>query len=229
MFALADVNSFYASCETVFRPDLRGKPVVVISNNDGNIIARNASAKALGIRMGVPWFQLREQVFPEKINVFSSNYSLYANLSHRVMTLLEEMSSRVEVYSIDECFVEASGIDRCMPFEEYGQQLREHILRSTGLTIGVGLGESKTLAKSAQWASKEWPQFRGVLALTRDNPRRTEKLLSLQPVEEVWGVGSQTAKKLQVMGITTALQLARANLAYIRQTGKTCLLQSLFK
>ena len=217
MFALADVNSFYASCEAVFRPDLRGKPIVCLSNNDGCVIARNAPAKALGIRMGTPWFQLREQVFNEKINVFSSNYSLYANLSHRFMTLLEEMSSRVEAYSIDECFVEASGIDRYMPFEEYGQQLREHIFRSTGLTIGVGLGESKTLAKSAQWASKEWPQFKGVLALTRDNPRRTEKLLSLQPVEEVWGVGSRTSKKLQVMGITTALQLARANLAFVRR------------
>lgn len=217
MFALADVNSFYASCEAVFRPDLRGKPIICLSNNDGCVIARNAPAKALGIRMGSPWFQLREQVFPEKINFFSSSYSLYANLSHRVMTLLEEMSSRVEIYSIDECFADASGIDRCMPFEEYGQQLREHILRSTGLTNGVGLGESKTLAKSAQWASKEWPQFKGVLALTRDNPRRTEKLLSLQPVEEVWGVGSRTAKKLQVMGITNALQLSRANLAFVRR------------
>lgn len=166
MFALADVNSFYASCEKVFRPDLRGKPVVVLSNNDGCVIARSAEAKRLGIKMGTPWFQLKEAQFPEKLYVFSSNYELYASLSNRVVALLEELSPRVEQYSIDECFLDARGIGHCMDLEDFGRQLRGHVLSGTGLTIGVGFGATKTLAKSAQWASKEWPQFRGVLALT---------------------------------------------------------------
>ncbi len=217
MFALADVNSFYASCEKVFRPDLRGKPVVVLSNNDGCVIARSAEAKRLGIKMGTPWFQLKEAQFPEKLYVFSSNYELYASLSNRVVALLEELSPRVEQYSIDECFLDARGIGHCMDLEDFGRQLRGHVLSGTGLTIGVGFGATKTLAKSAQWASKEWPQFRGVLALSPENPRRTAKLLSLQPVEEIWGVGNRIAKKLHVMGITTALQLSLTNPTFIRK------------
>lgn len=217
MFALADVNSFYASCEKVFRPDLRGKPVVVLSNNDGCVIARSAEAKLLGIKMGTPWFQLKEAQFPEKLYVFSSNYELYASLSNRVVALLEELSPRVEQYSIDECFLDARGIGHCMDLEDFGRQLRGHVLSGTGLTIGVGFGATKTLAKSAQWASKEWPQFREVLALSPDNPRRTAKLLSLQPVEEIWGVGNRIAKKLHVMGITTALQLSLTNPTFIRK------------
>ncbi|AWF49973.1 TPA: Y-family DNA polymerase [Klebsiella michiganensis] len=217
MFALADVNSFYASCEKVFRPDLRGKPVVVLSNNDGCVIARSKEAKLLGIKMGIPWFQLKDAQFPEKLRVFSSNYELYASMSARVMTHLEELAPRVEQYSIDEMFLDIRGINSCINFEEFGQQLREHVGNGTGLTIGVGMGPTKTLAKSAQWASKEWPQFRGVLALTSDNPRRTAKLLSLQPVEEIWGVGNRIAKKLKVMGITTALQLSLTNPTFIRK------------
>ncbi|MEJ0230708.1 Y-family DNA polymerase (plasmid) [Klebsiella michiganensis] len=217
MFALADVNSFYASCEKVFRPDLRGKPVVVLSNNDGCVIARSKEAKLLGIKMGVPWYQLKSAQFPEKLHVFSSNYELYASMSDRVMTHLEELAPRVEQYSIDEMFLDIQGIDSCINFEAFGQQLREHVGNGTGLTIGVGMGPTKTLAKSAQWASKEWPQFRGVLALTPDNPRRTAKLLSLQPVEEIWGVGNRIAKKLKVMGITTALQLSLTSPTFIRK------------
>ncbi|WP_300002245.1 Y-family DNA polymerase [uncultured Cedecea sp.] len=217
MFALADVNSFYASCEKVFRPDLRDKPVIILSNNDGCVIARSKEAKRLGIKMGVPWFQLKSADFPEPVIAFSSNYALYASLSNRVMSHLEELAPRVEQYSIDEVFLDVQGIDSCMDFEDFGRQLREHVGNGTGLTIGVGIGPTKTLAKSAQWASKEWPQFGGVLALTPGNPRRTEKLLSLQPVEEVWGVGRRISKKLATMGITTALQLARANSVFIRK------------
>jgi len=217
MFALADVNSFYASCEKVFRPDLRNRPVVVLSNNDGCVIARSAEAKRLGIKMGVPWFQLKTAQFPEPVITFSSNYELYASLSNRFMSHLEELAPRVEQYSIDEMFLDIRGIDRCINFEDLGRQLREHVCSGTGLTIGVGMGPTKTLAKSAQWASKEWRQFGGVLALTRDNPKRTEKLLSLQPVEEIWGVGRRISKALNTMGITTALQLARANPTFIRK------------
>lgn len=217
MYALADVNSFYASCEKVFRPDLRNKPVVVLSNNDGCVIARSPEAKRLGIKMGVPWFQMKMTQFPEPVITFSSNYELYASMSNRVMSHLEELAPRVEQYSIDEMFLDVSGIDSCIDFEDFGRQLREHVRNGTGLTIGVGMGPTKTLAKSAQWASKEWPQFGGVLALTTGNLRRTEKLLSLQPVEEIWGVGRRISRKLSTMGITTALQLACANPAFIRK------------
>lgn len=217
MFGLADVNSFYASCETLFRPDLRGKPVVVLSNNDGCVIARSAAAKATGIRMGVPWFQIKSQTFSEKVHVFSSNYALYHSLSQRVMASLEEMTPRVEQYSIDEMFLDLTGIDAVENIEAFGHRLRTHVLSTTGLTVGVGMGSTKTLAKSAQWAGKEWKQFRGVLALTPDNRRRTETLLSLQPVEEVWGVGRRLSRTLATMGITTALQLAQSNTAFIRK------------
>ncbi len=138
-------------------------------------------------------------------------------MSNRVMTCLEELAPRVEQYSIDEMFLDVRGIDSCINFEDFGRQLREHVYACTRLTIGVGMGPTKTLAKSAQWASKEWPQFGGVLALTPANTRRTEKLLSLQPVEELWGVGRRIAKKLNTMGITTALELARTNPAFIRK------------
>ncbi|MIT32145.1 translesion error-prone DNA polymerase V subunit UmuC, partial [Salmonella enterica] len=180
-------------------------------------IARSKEAKRLGIKMGVPWFQLKMTQFPEPVITFSSNYELYASMSNRVMSHLEELAPRVEQYSIDEMFLDVSGIDSCIDFEDFGRQLREHVRNGTGLTIGVGMGPTKTLAKSAQWASKEWPQFGGVLALTTGNPRRTEKLLSLQPVEEIWGVGRRISRKLSTMGITTALQLARANPAFIRK------------
>ncbi len=181
MFALADVNSFYASCERVFRPDLKGKPIVVLSNNDGNVIARSAEAKPW-IKMGTPWFQIKNERYPEKIYAFSSNYELYASMSARVMNCLEELAPRVEQYSIDEMFLDLTGVEHCMGLEDFGRQLRQHVYDCTRLTIGVGAGPTKTLAKSAQWASKEWKQFRGVLALTRGNPQRTRKLLSLQPV-----------------------------------------------
>ncbi|HBM2521591.1 TPA: translesion error-prone DNA polymerase V subunit UmuC [Enterobacter hormaechei] len=217
MFGLADVNSFYASCETLFRPDLRGKPVIVLSNNDGCVIARSAGAKKLGIKMGAPWFQIRAQGFSEPVHVFSSNYALYHTLSQRVMMSLEAMAPRVEQYSIDEMFLDLTGIDACEDFEHYGRRLRQYVYDNTGLTVGVGMGPTKTLAKSAQWAGKEWPQFRGVLALSPENPKRTETLLSRQPVAEIWGVGRRIARQLGIMGISTALDLARVSPAYIRK------------
>lgn len=146
MFALADVNSFYASCEKVFRPDLRNKPVVVLSNNDGCVIARSKEAKQLGIKMGVPWFQLKSAEFTEPVIAFSSNYELYASMSNRVMAQLEELAPRVEQYSIDEMFLDICGIECCIDFEDFGRQLRERVRSGTGLTIGVGMGPTKTLA-----------------------------------------------------------------------------------
>lgn len=217
MFALADVNSMYTSCEKVFRPDLRNKPVIVLSNNDGNIIARSAEAKRLNIPMGEPWFKIRNMSFPEPVYTFSSNYALYHSLSERVMRHIEELAVRVEQYSVDEMFLDCRGIDTSMSLEAYGRQLREHVLCGTGLTIGVGIGPTKTLSKSAQWASKEWPKFGGVLAISHAKSRRAQKLLSLQPVEEIWGVGRKISKTLAGLGITNALQLANAHPAFIRK------------
>lgn len=210
MFALADINSFYASCEKVFRPDLRNEPVIVLSNNDGCVIARSPEAKALGIRMGQPWFQVRQMRLEKKIHVFSSNYALYHSMSQRVMAVLESLSPAVEPYSIDEMFIDLRGINHCISPEIFGHQLREQVKSWTGLTMGVGIAPTKTLAKSAQWATKQWPQFSGVVALTAENRNRILKLLGLQPVGEVWGVGRRLTEKLNALGINTALQLAQA-------------------
>jgi len=167
--------------------------------------------------MGTPWFQIKNQLYPEKVFIFSSNYGLYHNLSQRVMTALEELTPRVEQHSIDEMFLDLTGINGCEDYEHFGRRLRIHVMKTTGLVIGVGMGPTKTLAKSAQWASKEWPQFRGELALTPDNPKRTATLLENQPVEEIWGVGRRIGKRLNLMGIHNALQLARAHPALIRK------------
>ena len=215
MFAIVDVNSFYASCEKAFRPDLRDAAVIVLSNNDGCVIARSKEAKMLGVRMGAPWFEVRKQNFPARIHVFSSNYALYADMSNRVMTVLAGMAPRIEVYSIDEAFMDVRGLEYCTDYEVFGRQIRTAVRAGTGLTVGIGIGPSKTLAKSAQWASKEFPQFGGVLAVT--TRARAEKMLVRQPVEEIWGVGRRIAKKLNAQGIMTALDLSRANLAMIRR------------
>ncbi|WP_394542045.1 translesion error-prone DNA polymerase V subunit UmuC [Pantoea sp. SGAir0418] len=153
------------------------------------------------------------------LKVYSLNVAFHITycMSQRVMTALEEITPRVEQYSIDEMFLDLTGIDRCEDFEHFGRRLRAHVLATTGLTIGVGMGPTKTLAKSAQWAGKEWPQFRGVLALTPGNPKRTATLLENQPVADIWGVGRRIGKRLNLMGIENALQLARAHPALIRK------------
>jgi len=215
MYALVDVNSFYTSCETVFRPDLRGQPVVVVSNNDGCVISRSAEAKALGIKMGAPYFKLKQELQRQHVHVFSSNYALYADLSERVMMLLTEMSPGIEIYSIDEAFIDVAGVENCMPLETFGHQMRSRVLKETGLTVGVGIGPTKTLAKLANYAAKKWRRAGGVVDLS--NVDRQRKLLALVPVEEVWGVGRRISKKLNVMGIENALQLAESSLWVIRK------------
>lgn len=215
MFALVDVNSFYASCETVFRPDLRGLPVVVLSNNDGCVIARSAEAKAVGIQMGAPYFKMKDDIRRHRVQVFSSNYALYADMSQRVMSVLEEMSPSVEIYSIDEAFLDVTGINNCMSLEQFGRDVREKVRRYTNLTVGVGIGQTKTLAKLANYAAKKWTKTGGVVDLS--NVDRQRKLLSLVPVEEVWGVGRRISKKLNAMGITTALQLAESSPWVVRK------------
>jgi len=215
MFALVDVNSFYASCETVFRPDLRGKPVLVLSNNDGCVIARSAEVKALDIPMGAPYFKLRDEIRRHKIHVFSSNYALYADMSNRVMTTLEQMAPSVEVYSIDEAFLDLTGVRNCMVLENFGREVRETIKRNTHLTVGVGIAQTKTLAKLANHAAKKWKQTGGVVDLS--NIDRQRKLMALVPVEDIWGVGRRISKKLNAMGITTAKDLAEQSTWIIRK------------
>ncbi|MCT4717215.1 translesion error-prone DNA polymerase V subunit UmuC [Enterobacteriaceae bacterium H18W14] len=215
MFALVDVNSFYTSCETVFRPDLQGKPVVVVSNNDGCIISRSAEAKALGIKMGAPYFKIKAELQRQQVAVFSSNYALYADLSHRVMMTLAEIAPAVEVYSIDEAFLNVSGVSRCLSLETFGHQIRNRVLKHTGLTVGVGIAPTKTLAKVANYAAKRWRKTGGVVDLSDSERRR--KLLPLVPVHEVWGVGRRISKKLEMLGIGNALQLADSPTWIIRK------------
>lgn len=215
MFALVDVNSFYASCETVFRPDLKGLPVVVLSNNDGCVIARNAQAKALGISMGAPFFKLKEMLRQHRVQVFSSNYALYADMSLRVMTTLEEMAPAVEMYSIDEAFLDLSGVSFCQSLETFGREVQARVQRETHLQVGVGIAPTKTLAKLANYAAKKYHGTRGVVDLSR--VERQRKLMALVPVEEVWGVGGRLSKKLRQMGIENALQLAESSTWVMRK------------
>ncbi|MCU6177796.1 translesion error-prone DNA polymerase V subunit UmuC [Enterobacter roggenkampii] len=215
MFALVDVNSFYASCEKVFRPDLEGKPIVVVSNNDGCIISLSREAKQFGIKMGEPYFKFKEKLFPARVYVFSSNYALYADLSSRVMQTLTDLAPAIEIYSIDEAFVNVSGIGNCMSLDAFGHQMRTQVFKNTGLTVGVGIAPTKTLAKLANYAAKRWASTGGVVDLS--GRERQRKLLAKVPVEEVWGVGRRITKKLNAMGITTALELAEASSWVIRK------------
>jgi DNA polymerase V len=214
VFALVDCNNFYASCEKLFRPDLKDTPVVVLSNNDGCVVARSREAKLLGIKMGVPFFQIKAEMQRHGILAFSSNYALYADLSSRVMRTLEEMAPRVEVYSIDEAFLDLTGIESAISLVEFGQQVRERIGNWIGITVCVGIAPTKTLAKLANHAAKKYPATQGVVDLT--NPDRQRRLLALVSVDDVWGVGRRLSKRLNALGINTALDLANASTRAIR-------------
>ncbi len=215
MFALADVNCFYASCEAAFRPDLKGRPIVVLSNNDGCVIARNKEAKDAGIKMAAPYFKARRECELHNAVIFSSNYALYADMSHRVMTILEEMAPRMEMYSIDEAFLDLQGVSNCKNLEEFAREIRDKVYKWTGLRIGVGIGPTKTLAKLANFAAKKWTKAEGIIDLSL--PARQRKLMALISVEEVWGVGRKISKRLNAMGIKTALDLADAPTELIRK------------
>lgn len=216
MFALIDVNSFYASCETVFRPDLKGKPVVVLSNNDGCVVACNAEAKSCGVQMGGPYFKQKDLFRHHGVIAFSSNYELYADMSHRVMMTLEEMCPRVEIYSIDEAFCDFSGVSNCCNLEDFGREIRATLLQRTHLTVGVGIAPTKTLAKLANHAAKKWQRKTGgVVDLSGIEWQR--KLMAALPVGEVWGIGRRISKKLDAMGIKTTLQLAETDTRFIRK------------
>ena len=214
-FALVDCNNFYASCEKLFRPDLKHRPLVVLSNNDGCVVARSKEAKALGIKMGVPIFKIRHQLRQHNIAVFSSNYTLYADMSARVMRTLEELVQRVEIYSIDEAFLDLSGTRKLLSNMQLGQQVRQIIGDWIGITVCVGIAPTKTLAKLANHAAKKYPATGGVVDLS--DPQRQRRLMALLPVDEVWGIGRRLGLRLQQMGINSALDLADANPKNIRQ------------
>ena len=211
-FALVDCNSFYASCERIFRPDIKKKPVVVLSNNDGCVVALSKEAKQLGIKMCEPWFKIEKSFLKKGGVAFSSNYELYADVSSRVMQTLEHLSPKVEVYSIDEAFLDLAGIQEC---EKFGYQCKETIDRWVGVPVCVGIGPTKTLAKVANYGAKHYPATNGVVDLT-DKSRR-KKLMALMPVREVWGVGSRINKKLNGLGIKTALELAEIDTKLIKR------------
>lgn len=214
-YALVDCNCFYVSCERVFRPELKEKPVVVLSNNDGCVIARSPEAKAMGIKMAVPFFGIQEYVDRGDLNVFSSNYALYGDLSARVMNVLEHNAPQVEVYSIDEAFLNLEGMQNFNNMNELGHRLKEVVYRSVGIPVGVGIGPTKTLAKLANYAAKHYPKTGGVVNL--HNHRWLQRLLSKTPVSEVWGVGRRTFEMLKAEGIHTAADLAASDAETMRR------------
>lgn len=196
MIALADCNNFYASCERLFQPQYKGVPVVVLSNNDGCVIARSNEAKEIGISMGVPFFQIREMVIEHNIAVFSSHYTLYGDISSRVMTNIARFTPDVEVYSIDECFFGLYGIDN---LEEYTTNIRSTVIRNTGIPISIGVAPSKVLAKVANKLGKK---SNGVCVL--DSPEKITEALKKFPIEDLWGIGRKHAERLKPMGVDTA-------------------------
>jgi DNA polymerase V len=214
VFALADANSFYASCEKVFRPDLRNSPVVVLSNNDGCVIAQSREAKALGIRMAGPWFEVEERAKEIGAVAFSSNYELYANMSNRFMATLSQFSPRQEVYSIDECFLDLTGMR--WDLAAYGHEIKETVTCWTGLPMCGGIGYSKTLAKLANYYAKKQPELNGVCDFTRMNDDELDTVLEGLPVSSVWGIGRRLENSLKVLGVENVLRLKRASLRRIR-------------
>ena len=205
MIALIDANNFYVSCERVFNPKLEGKPVVVLSNNDACVVARSNEVKALGVKMGTPLFEMRSLIQEHQIQVFSSNYALYGDLSRRVMEVLGQFTPDIEVYSIDEAFLGLAG----QAYESVSQTIRATVGQWTGIPVSVGVATTKTLAKIANYQAK---QQGGVCVLQEPEP-----VLAQLPVSEVWGIGRRLSQRLEAHGITTALHLQQADLAMIRQ------------
>ena len=215
--ALIDVNNFYVSCERAFNPRLKYQPVVVLSNNDGCVISRSNEAKALGIKMGEPWFKCQAMARQYGVEALSSNYALYADMSNRVMSILADFSPHQEVYSIDECFLELTGFAQ-KDLIAYGQLMKTRIFKWTGLPVCVGVGATKTLAKIANNIAKKNIKFNGLCNLSNIKHEELNHLLHAMEAGEVWGVGRQLALKLKARGIDTALDLKRSDPVYIRQS-----------
>lgn len=202
--ALVDCNNFYVSCERLFRPSLEGKPVVVLSNNDGCVVSRSQEVKDLGLKMAVPWFQMKDIAKRHGIIALSSNYTLYADISNRVMGLLSQYSPDQEIYSIDECFLDLTGMS---DLTEYAQTIRGTIKQCVGIPVCIGIAPSKTLAKLANHVAKKQKQYHSVCDFNAMTVRMLDNLLAKIGVGEVWGVGRRSAGRLQQMGIATVLEL----------------------
>ena len=207
--ALIDCNNFYVSCERLFQPQLEGRPVVVLSNNDGCVVARSPEVRALGVKMGAPWFQLKALARQHGIIALSSNYTLYADISNRVMSVLADFSPQQEIYSIDECFLDLSGFPLAQ-HSAYAQQIRHTIKQWVGLPVCVGVGQTKTLAKLANHVAKKRPTYHGVCDFNSLSQAAREPLLAQIEVGAVWGIGSRTSAHLMAMGIRSVLDLQRA-------------------
>lgn len=216
VYALCDANSFYASVEQLFQPAYRSRPLIVLSNNDGCTVARSKEAKQIGIKMGAPLFKIRDLVRRHNVVVCSSNYALYGDMSNRFMQTLEEVSPKVMPYSIDEAFLDLSGVASAVPLVDVGHQVKECVAQWTGLPICVGISTTLTLAKLANHGAKQYPKTGGVVDLT--SPVRQQKLLAITPVEEIWGIGAQLARRLKPLGIKTGLDLSKADTAWIRRS-----------
>ncbi len=214
--AIIDVNNFYVSCERVFNPKLENKPVVVLSNNDGCAISRSNEAKTLGIKMGTPWFKLKEFAKQENVTALSSNYTLYLDMSRRVMTLLSKFSPEQEIYSVDESFLDLTSF-KSKDLIKYGQQIKTKIKQWTGLPVSIGIGSTKTLSKLANHIAKKNSSFKGVCNLNVMDQDTLETWMSHIPVNEVWGVGRSLAPKLNQLGIISVLDLKLTDPDYIRQ------------
>ena len=215
LYGLADCNNFYCSCERVFHPDLIGKPVVVLSNNDGCVIARSEESKALGIKMGEAFYQVKEKLEQNNVAVFSSNYSLYGDMSRRVMSLLAKYSPKIDVYSIDEAFLDFSGMNTSDTFIEYCREMVRYIHKGTGIPISLGIAPTKTLAKMANKFAKKHKGYKGVCLIDTDEKR--EKALKLFPVEDVWGIGYRSVERLHNQGIKTAWDLTQKSESWIKR------------
>lgn len=203
MFALIDCNNFYASCERVFQPKLKNKPIVVLSNNDGCVIARSNEAKILGIPMGAVAFEYKRIFEQNNINVFSSNYALYGDMSNRVMTLLRDFSPDIEIYSIDEAFLKFDGFEKWFDFNTYGNQIRYKVTKGTGIPISVGIAPTKALSKVANKIAKKFPE-RTQNVYVIDTEDKRIKALKWLPIGDVWGIGGQHAKRLKKINVNTA-------------------------
>ncbi len=213
LYALVDCNNFFASCERIFRPDLANKPVAVLSNNDGCIIARSAEVKALGVPMGAPLFKVNEIVKKGGVTLFSANFELYGDISERIVRVLREVTPLIEVYSIDECFLDLSELPEDTNWNTWAIMLKKRIFQEVGLPVSIGIAETKTLAKVASTHAKKRPE--GVEVV--DTLEHRELLLRDLPVEDIWGVGWRMAPKLRDKGISTAWQLVSASDAWLKQ------------
>lgn len=211
-YALADCNNFYCSCERVFHPDLVGRPVVVLSNNDGCVIARSNESKVLGLKMGDPFYQVKNLLELNDVAVFSSNYNLYGDMSKRVMSMLSRYTPHLEIYSIDEAFLDMTGVENA---DEYCRDMVRRVHKGVGIPISVGIAPTKTLAKVASKFAKKYPGYRGVCSI--DTEEKREKALKLFDVEDVWGIGRRHGRRLRAAGIDTAWDFTQRSEAWVKR------------